>query len=85
MDRAVKIGFGQQGYQLLAAVACGQIGRAQAARQALRRSLQRRIAGADDLGVGFAAALERVFDEAGDVLFVFNDEHTVFCHGARSA
>jgi len=47
--------------------------------------LQRGIAGTDHLRVGLAAALEGVFDEAGDVLFVFDDEHTVFCHEARLA
>ena len=40
---------------------------------------------ADDLRLGLAAALEGVLDEAGDVLFVFDDEYAVFGHGARSA
>ena len=32
---------------------------------------------ADDFGVGVAAALERVLDEAGDVVLVFDDEDAV--------
>ena len=34
----------------------------------------------DDFGLGVAAALERVLDEPGDVLFVFDDEHAVSGH-----
>ena len=42
--------------------------------------LQRGVAGADDLRVGVAAALERVLDQAGDVLLVFDDEDAVSGH-----
>ena len=51
-----------------------QIGRAGS------HGFQRGIAAADDLGVGAAASFERVFDETGDVLFVFDDEHAVLLH-----
>ena len=34
-----------------------------------------RRAGADDVGADFAAALERVLDEIGDIPFVLDDEH----------
>ena len=33
---------------------------------------------ADDFRVGVAAALERVLDEPGDVVFVFDDENVRF-------
>ena len=45
--------------------------------------LQRGVAAADDFGLGVAAAFERVLDEAGDVLLVFDDENTVFRHRVR--
>ena len=35
------------------------------------------IAGADNLRLGVAAALERMLDEPGDILFVFDDENPV--------
>ena len=41
-----------------------------------RRRLERGIAAGDDLDVDVAAALERVLDELGDVVFVFDDEDT---------
>ena len=44
--------------------------------------LQRGVAAADDLGFGVAAAFERVLDEAGDVLLVFDDEDAVSGHDA---
>ena len=46
--------------------------------------LERRIAAADDTCFGVARALERVFDQAGDVVFVFDDEHVVSGHSTRS-
>ena len=36
--------------------------------------------GADDLRLGVAAPFERVLDEAGDVVFVFDDEDAVSGH-----
>ena len=42
--------------------------------------LQRGVARSDDFRLGFAAAFERVLDEAGDVLFVFDDEYPVLWH-----
>ena len=50
---------------------------------ALGDRLQRGVAAADDVGLGVAAALERVLDEAGDVLLVFDDEDAVFGHVRR--
>ena len=47
--------------------------------------LQRGVAGADDLGLGVAAALERVLDESGDVVLVFDDEDAVSWACASSA
>ena len=38
-------------------------------------SLQRLVAARRDFDDGVAAALERVLDEPGDVVFVFDDEH----------
>ena len=35
---------------------------------------------ADDLGVGFAAPLERVLDQPGDVLLVFDNQDAVSGH-----
>ena len=46
--------------------------------------LQRRVAALHDLRLGSPAALERVLDETGDVLFVFDDEHTRFRHDCTS-
>ena len=44
--------------------------------------LQRGVAGADDLRFGVAAPLERVLDQAGDVVFVFDDQDAVSGHSA---
>src|SRR2546427_4212590 len=41
---------------------------------------ERRIAAPDDFRFGFAAALEGVFDQGGDVVFVFDDEDAVPGH-----
>ena len=45
--------------------------------------LQRGIAAADDLRLGVAAAFERVLDQAGDVLLVFDNQDAVFGHSLR--
>ena len=37
---------------------------------------------ADDVGLGVAGTLERVFDEAGDVLLVFDNQNPVLGHDA---
>jgi hypothetical protein len=42
---------------------------------------QRGISGGDDLGVGVATPFERVLDESGDVVLVFDDEDLVSGHG----
>jgi hypothetical protein len=41
---------------------------------------ERGIAAADDLGISLAAPLERVFDEAGDVVLVFDNQDAMFVH-----
>ena len=45
--------------------------------------LQRLVAAAGDFDDGVAAALERVFDEAGNVAFVFDDQHAHLVGAAR--
>ncbi len=45
-------------------------------------AFERRVAAADDFGLGVAAAFERVLDQAGDVLLVFDDENAVLWHAA---
>jgi len=42
--------------------------------------LQRRVAAADDMGFGVAGALERMFDESGDVVLVFDNQDAVSGH-----
>ena len=42
---------------------------------------QRGISRGDDLRVGVAAPLERVLDESGDIVLVFDDEDLVSGHG----
>lgn len=49
-----------------------------------RDGLERRVAAADDFGVCASAAFEGVFDEPGNVLFVFDDEHSVLLHVAEA-
>ena len=49
----------------------------------LAGGLQRLVAAAGDLDDGVARSLERVFDEAGDVVFVFDDEHARLVDAAR--
>lgn len=52
----------------------------------LRRDrLQRIVATAHDLGIGFAAALEGVLDQARNVAIVFDDEDAVSGHLRMSA
>ena len=46
----------------------------------VRHRLERGITGSDDLGVGLSTALQRVLDEPGDVLLVFDDEDAMFGH-----
>ncbi len=46
---------------------------------------QRGVAGADDLRLSVAPALEHVFDQTCDVLFVFDNENTMFRHQPREA
>ena len=43
-------------------------------------ALQRDVAARDDFRFGVADALERVLDEAGDVLFIFNDKNAMLGH-----
>ena len=46
----------------------------------IQHMLERDVAGSDRLGLDVAAALERVLDEPGDILLVFDDEHSRFLH-----
>ena len=46
-------------------------------------SLERGVAAADDFDVRVTAPFERVLDEAGDILLVFDDEDPVFLHPVR--
>ena len=41
---------------------------------------QRLVPPSDDLDGGVARSLERVLDQAGDVVLVFDDEHAGWCH-----
>ena len=50
--------------------------------RALGDRLQRGVAGADDLRVGVAAALQGVLDQAGDILLVFDNEDVMSGHEA---
>ena len=52
-------------------------------RRLLAGELQRLIAARRDLDDGVAAAFERVFDQAGDVAFVFDDQHASLVETAR--
>ena len=49
-------------------------------RRTLADRFERRVSRSDDLRFGFAAALERVLDESGNVLFVFDDEYAMSGH-----
>ena len=46
--------------------------------------LQRVVAAADDVRLGFAGALERVLDQTGDVVLVLDDENSVPGHRKRA-
>src|SRR6185436_17234681 len=50
-----------------------------------RHGPERGVAAMDDVGFHFATPFERVFDQSGDVVFVFNNQDTVFGHRMGSA
>ena len=52
-------------------------------REVIGHHLQRFVSAADDLRLGLAASLERVFDQPGEILLVFDNEHAVFGHAIQ--
>src|SRR5262245_35272761 len=45
-----------------------------------RHGFQRCVAASDNFGIGATASFERVFDETSDILFVFDNKHSVLLH-----
>src|SRR4029078_8302472 len=49
-------------------------------RRSCRDRVQSSVSAADDLRLRTPASLQRVLDQPGDVLFVFDDEHSMLLH-----